>query len=176
MGLDVSAYSQMKKIDCLFNADGEPVDPVTRETIYDYVETDHAPHHPGRVNEFEDGACYAYGDSDELSAGGYGRYNDWRNDLAKLAGYPLGQYKEDGTMRDSYCVACWNGAPGPFSELINFSDCEGVIGTKVSRKLAADFAAFQSAADNVGGCFAGKYAEWRRLFELASDAGCVRFS
>ncbi len=175
MGLDVSAYSKLQKIDCLYNEDGEPVDPVTRQEIDEFVKIFHDPNFPGRADEFEDRACYSYEDSDGLHAGGYGGYNHWRNDLAKLAGYPLGQYEQYGKMWDSYCVACWNGATGPFSELINFSDCDGVIGTAVSRKLADDFAKFQSAADAIGGLFAEKYAGWRKLFELASNDGCVRF-
>jgi hypothetical protein len=175
MGLDVSAYSRMKKLDCLFNADGEPVDQVTREEIGKFVQVNHQPNFPGRADEFEDRACYSYDDSDDLRAGSYSGYNQWRNDLAKLAGYPLGQYEQYGKNWDSYCVTCWNGGTGPFSELINFSDCEGVIGSAVARKLAADFAEFQSAADAIGGFFADKYAGWRKLFDLASDGGCVRF-
>jgi len=37
MGLDVSAYKKLTKLDVLFDEDGEPVNPVTRELIDDYV-------------------------------------------------------------------------------------------------------------------------------------------
>lgn len=33
MGLDVVAYKRIKKIDAVFDADGEPINPVTRESI-----------------------------------------------------------------------------------------------------------------------------------------------
>jgi hypothetical protein len=73
-------------------------------------------------------------------------------------------------------VACWNGAQGPFSELIHFSDCEGVIGTAVSKKLAADFAAFDEKAKAAGNeRYYAKYQEWRKAFEMAANGGAVDF-
>ena len=176
MGLDVSAYSKVTKVDCLFDEDGEPVDPSTREAIKgDWFQAYVNPHFPGRADGIDDRSVYTYKDSDGMRAGGYAGYNRWRDDLAKIAGWPKGQYEHYGKMGDSYCVSCWNGETGPFSELINFSDAEGVIGTATAQKLAKDFATFQAAADAEGGYFAEKYAEWRHLFELASDGGCVRF-
>lgn len=176
MGLDVSAYAKIKKIGCLFDVDGEPVDPVTRKPVEGEYFQAHVNHDfPGRADDIEDRAIYIYENSDRLAAGSYGYYNRWRDELARLAGYPKGQYEQYGNKYDSYCAACWNGATGPFSELINFSDAEGVIGAVVARKLAADFAEFQAAADRIGGEFAAKYSEWRKLFEMASNSGCVLF-
>ena len=53
---------------------------------------------------------------DEISfnAGSYHGYGSWRRDLARLGGY-------------TGPAECWEGKSGPFSELINFSDCEGAI-------------------------------------------------
>ncbi len=178
MGLDISYYKGIRKIDCLFNESGEAVDPRTREEIdYDtYFKACLNSHFPGRADDIEDRACYAFADADGFRAGGYGGFNVWRNELAKLAGYPEGEYEQYGRMWPSYCVACWNGEAGPFSELINFSDCEGVIGTAVSKKLAADFAKFQAKADaHPDDWFREKYADWRRAFEAAAEDGCVTF-
>jgi hypothetical protein len=176
MGLDITAYRKITKIDAVFDADGEPIDPATREPIdYDmraYVNDDF----PGRADEIEDRAIYKAEDSMGFRAGSYGGYNGWRNSLAKLAGYPLGQYEQYDRKWDSYCVACWEGKEGPFSELIHFSDCEGVIGASVAAKLAKDFADFQEAADGVDDdYFILKYAEWRKAFEMAADGGAVSF-
>lgn len=72
--------------------------------------------------------------------------------------------------------AVWNGKANgeAFVELINFSDCEGVIGAEVAKKLAADFAAYQDKAGDKGD-FARVYASWRKAFELAADGGAVCF-
>lgn len=125
------------------------------------------PDFPGHAPEIEDGAFYSAADEDVggFRAGSYGGYNVWRDQLAQLAGWPSAQ-------------AVWNGkvATGPFVELINFSDCEGVIGAGVSAKLAKDFAAYQPKADaHPDEYFRAKYAEWRRAFEAAADGGAVEF-
>lgn len=178
MGLDASAYSEIAKIDCLFDEDQEPVDPETRESLdYDtYVQVYVNPDFKDHAKGLEHKAVYSFRDSTGLSAGAYSSYNGWREDLAKLAGYPAGQYEEWGTKYYSHCVPCWNGERGPFSEMINFSDCEGFIDAETSKKLAADFAQFQDKADAIGDeYFRKKYSAWRELFELAANNGCVEF-
>jgi hypothetical protein len=175
MGLDISAYRKITKIDAVFDAGGEPIDPTTRESIEYDMQAFKNDNFPGRADEVEDRAIYKAADSFGFRAGGYGGFNAWRNELAKMAGYPLGQYEQYGKMWDSHCVACWNGATGPFSELINFSDCEGVIGATVAAKLAKDFADYQSKADECDDFFTLKYAEWRKAFEMAADGGAVTF-
>ena len=74
--------------------------------------------------------------------------------------------------------SCWSGQQGPFCELINFSDAEGIIGASVSAELAKDFAEFQERAasfDWQHPHFKELYQQWREAFELASDNGAVRF-
>lgn len=189
MGLDVTAYRRLTKLDAVYDADGEPIDPITRETIgydlYAFVNPDF----PGSADELEHRAVYSAADSHHFRAGSYSGYNRWREGLAEIAGYPLGEYDKYGRKWPSHCIACWNGATGPFSELINFSDCEGVIGAAVSAKLAKDFADFQPHVDALERRedyfseefvrfrtrFRSLYAEFRKAFEMAADGGAVAF-
>lgn len=178
MGVDITAFKQLKKLDCVFDADGYPIDPVTKELLEgDWQQFYLNPYFPGRADEIENKAVYAYTDAEHVFGRAYSAYNRLRDDLAKLAGYPLGQYEDHGNKRDSYCVACWHGEQGPFAEIINFSDCEGTIGTAISAKLAKDFADFQDKADaHEEEQFRKFYAAMRTAFEMASDDGAVRYS
>ncbi|CUR70311.1 hypothetical protein [Achromobacter xylosoxidans] len=175
MGLDISAYARIKKLDAVFDDDGDPIDPTTREPLEYDLRVYCNPDFPGRADDLTHRGVYIAEDSLGFSAGGYGRYNMWRNELAKMAGYPKGTYKQYGSDFESYCVACWNGEQGPFAELICFSDCEGAIGSKVAAKLASDFAAFdeRAKAHDAAGWFYEQYQEWRAAFELAADNGAV---
>ncbi len=130
---------------------------------------------PGRADDMEDGGVYKAAESFSFRAGSYGGYNMWRDRLAKLAGYPEGTYEQYGKDYPSYCVACWNGAQGPFAELIHFSDCEGVIGAAISRKLAADFDAFEEAAKAQDDQFFQLYQAWQKAFTMAANGGAVSF-
>lgn len=130
------------------------------------------PAFPGSADELEDRAVYEVTDGEGFAAGSYGGYNDWREQLAKLAGYRPVEAEEP---RHQHSAGAWAATGGPFWELINFSDCEGAIGPAVSAKLAKDFADHQPKADEVGGHFAEKYAEWRKAFETAANGGFVEF-
>ncbi|MEN9870269.1 MAG: hypothetical protein RLZZ171_1257, partial [Cyanobacteriota bacterium] len=76
----------------------------------------------------------------------------------------------------------WNNPEqkGPFVELINFSDCEGVIGSSLSAKLAKDFADFndrakKTAAEYRGDWFYSLHQKWQEAFELAAQNGAISF-
>src|SRR6185369_8640605 len=110
MGLDITWYTGLAVDEAArFNDCGEPPD--------DRVNFHRNPHYPERADGVTEGAIYSYADRDGFRAGSYSGYNAWRRQLAKLAGW--------GSDDD-----CWNSGdkPGPFKELICFSDCEGVIG------------------------------------------------
>lgn len=159
MGLDITCYRQLTKAigNEAFNDTGELKYGDGWEQLF------HNWHFPGRADDIQDGCAYRSMDSGEFRAGSYGGYNLWREQLAKLAGYEK-------------AARVWDGATGPFCELIHFSDCEGTIGTAVSAKLAKDFAEFQAAADaHADEKFRRLYAEWRRAFEVAADGGAVQF-
>lgn len=183
MGLDISAYKNLTKVDCVFDVDGEPIDPTTREGIdYDfraYVNPDF----PGRSEGIEDSAVYVAEDSTGFRAGSYGGYNAWREELAKLAGYkavPVDRYNT-GNVQMRHDYGAFEATEGPFWETIMFSDCEGVIGSAVSAKLARDFADWAERAKEHGeslsqpNWFYEKYQEWREAYEMAADGGAVQF-
>lgn len=64
----------------------------------------------------------------------------------------------------------------PFYELIDFSDCEGVIGPEVSAKLAKDFADWDEQAKRTLDDYDYEmYSNWHKAFKIASDGGAVIF-
>lgn len=169
MGLDITAYSKVRLTD--IPADSEAAREGKHFTAYPNR------NFPGRADDIEGGKVYAYDKAHAFRAGSYGGYNAWREELANLAGYPLGSYDSFGVSRPSRAAALWNGevTEGPFYEMINFSDCEGVIGAAVAAKLAKDFADFDEKAKGLGEVFYDRYKQWRMGFELAADGGCVSF-
>ena len=110
---------------------------------------------------------YRVSNSMGFRAGSYSGYNRWREELCQFA-----LKVEPSEVWNN--LEKYEGAP--FVELINFSDCEGVIGPVVSTKLAADFKLrwtdFSAEADEWN---ASKYNDWMSAFELASDNGFVDF-
>lgn len=171
MGLSVYGYSQIA---------------IIRENAYDedgnrYDDVDDVfwknPHFPAAYGNLVENAGYigTYCDGPDFSYSGYGV---WRNDLAKLAGYKEREFESypGAGPRMLFAADCWLGATGPFAELINFSDCEGTIGTSFCKKILADFIEYEERAQAIGGWFYKQYALFRTVFEHASDDGCVKFS
>lgn len=183
MGLDITAHKQLRKIDCVFDSSGEPIDPVTRESIdYDcrpFVN----PHFPERAKGIDADSVFSSEESFGFRAGSYGGYNLWREELAKLAGYeavPVDRHNT-GKIQLRHDHGAFQKEEGPFFELINFSDCEGVIGAEVSRKLKKDFEDWDDRAKIHGvkfqdnDFFYSRYRDFRKAFEMASDDGAVEF-
>lgn len=168
MGLDISAYSNIKLLENVpLSADGDPVD--ERGELLDkyfqpYVNT----HYPSHAEELKSQAIYGYEEGFSFRTGSYGGYNAWRDKLAQLAGY-----------KSAEAVCANPDLKGAFVELINFSDCEGVIGFSLSVKLSKDFTDFDNQAStfaqNDGGDFYRLYQECHKAFELAAQNGAVEF-
>jgi hypothetical protein len=162
MGLDITAYRLLSKVENPeLDEDGYPIaGHQWRCRRIEYTDRDF----PGRAAGLESQVIYAFTDSFDFRAGSYGGYNQWRDQLARLAGYASA---ED----------CWsNHQSGAFWELINFSDCEGVIGRNVAAKLAKDFADFKEKAAAIGDqWFFDTYCCWEKAFIMASDSGAVDF-
>lgn len=167
MGLDISAYRGLKVIG---ERDDENDDTINlMENADCFV---------ARAEGVDITKGYSAEDSVSFRAGSYSGYNAWREELAKLAGYPVlldMEYRQHPT----HSTGAWASGAGPFWELINFSDCEGTIGPVVAAKLATDFARWDARAalhkTDDQGYWYQKYQAWRAAFEMASDRGAVVF-
>lgn len=159
MGLDIVVIQYAEKV-----PEGATFDEDNMFTIYPQ------PHFEKHLDFFEVGDVYAAEEVFHFRAGSYSGYNLWRKKLAEMAGY---ENVED----------VWkNKTSGPFFELINFSDCEGIIGPDTSKKLYDDFVAFEEQAktfdasqDGFDDWFFEKYKSWKEAFSLAKENGGVLF-
>lgn len=123
-------------------------------------------------------------ESGSFRAGSYSGYNFWRNKLAIFAGYGSAEnvwkkynFMSNG-MRYFKLKKISNEEVNiePFVELIYFSDCEGIIGPEICKKLYEDFVKFDDEAQKVDyGYFYEKYLDWKEAFRVASDGGLVHF-
>lgn len=160
MGLDISYYERLL-----------PANNATQEDRDNGEVQDWYVAHPDY--ETLDGLDYKYvrgiGNRGHFRAGSYGGYNAWRQWLASIVHGV--EPREIWNNPDKY-------KGQPFYELINFSDCEGVIGPKTSAKLAKDFADYQAQIDAMPddeSWFKHAYKEWRHAFETAANTGFVEF-
>jgi hypothetical protein len=162
MGLDITAYSQLKDT-------GRPFDWDVDEGNA-YIPGNH-PDFAARCVEFTPGNAFEYKVSYRAHIGLYIAYGHWREKLAKLAGYsPV-----VGRPRP-YSEGAWTSTEGPFWELIDFTDCDGVLGTAVCQKLAEDFANYETSARRLGDeDFLYTYLQFKAAVEFASDGGAVVF-
>jgi len=149
MGLDIIAYSKLEP------TESGKVPGVTTVLSKDDITT--------RADGLESGR-YTFDKSVSFRAGSYSGYNQWRDWLAKLSGWKSAE-------------ACWGvtHSKGPFYELINFSDCSGVIGPATSKKLAKDFADYENKVPRADAHFHDLYLKWKEAFELAADDGAIVF-
>ena len=166
MGLDIHAYKNlllMDKNDVAVDEDGYPED--YDNYMFMYLNEHFPLQGEGLVNG---GIYFINGDEFSFRAGSYSGYSEWRNELAKLAQY--------SSIQDVF-----DGQTGPFSELINYSDCEGAIGPVASAKLLKDFQDFDERAQAVEeadidkGWFYCVYSDFKTAFEMASHNGAVVF-
>lgn len=151
MGLDVSGFSHVK-----WASFAEPVDGT--DTIRLINNTDF-PKHAGTIRD----GWYTYDESESGPSMGYGGYNRFREDLARLAGYSIRE--------------AWAGLHEgePFYEIVNFSDCEGTICAAMCKKLERDFTAFDERAQKLDQWFYDKYVEMHAAIKCAAKDGALKF-
>lgn len=125
------------------------------------------PAFPYAARDISENIRYTYEWSDGFLNCSYTTFGQWRRWLACSVGW------------DSFEDAVSNGKLGdPFYELLNFSDCEGVLGTRVCKKLLKDFLTYE---DKIKECcdnddfFFIYYLQWIRGLEAASNQGCIEF-
>lgn len=171
MGLDINSYKRLHPADeseLEFADDGELLNWESYVQIKPLAEM-HEEYWPGRSAPYadEDAAeYYSFEDTAYMRAGSYAGYNMWRDILI------------DFVKREQLPA-------NTFEELIEFSDCEGLIGSFVSEKLYHDFADNRQLLDDFADgyfsdnenrdWFVEKYDEWTEMFDLARDNGAVEF-
>lgn len=132
-----------------------------------------------------------YNQSDDIREGFY-------NYEKREFDFRAGSYSGYNTFREILCESFYGLKPeviwgnitkykdSDFVELINFSDCEGFIGPKTSKKLFNDFIKNEDKFinfldtkfnENINkDYYKEKYQEWKKAFEIASEDGVVRFA
>ncbi len=109
------------------------------------------------------------GKSYSFRAGSYSGYGYWRRWLSEIF---LGVKPEE----------IWENPKKfkgkPFVELIDFTDCDGVLGKTVCKKLAEDFQAavlFEKDEQDADGHHIITFRNFQKAFELAAEKGVVLF-
>lgn len=158
MGLDITAYKNLKKVENpKFDKDGE----LENEAFEWFPGEDmkySESYVPGRAKGIDLDTVYTWEDQLWFKAGTYTYYNWWRDMLEKFS----------------------NGSA--FQELINFPDELGVIGYIVSEKLYKDFKENEKRAEEYsksipdnGEYWFEMYKYWEKAFEYAKEHGAVHF-
>jgi len=167
MGLDVVAYKGIKKVDPeLWSVEDNIWDVCARNDWFIPSTTAFIEH----ALDIEDGVPYSSEGEISFRAGSYGGYNQWRNQLAILAGY-------DSAENVWEMEHPWG---KPFVELINFSDCEGTIGSALCVKLLKDFEdhedqASKFAVEHGDSYFLTVYDDFLSALRFAGDHGILAF-
>jgi len=187
MGLDIVFYEKITRVDCVFDAGGDAISPKTRRPLSmndkfkAFVQADMTQFAEGITS----GDVYRTRGGGSFYAGGYMGFMWFRDQLAKLSGWTRsaegGKYDAIGP----YWHSAFSKDGGPFWELLVFSDCEGTIGHKTSKKLATDFDKHAGDAavfvvdpgtrDDFTEYFRKTYSNFRRAFEIAAKGGAVVF-
>jgi hypothetical protein len=169
-GLDVTAYEGLSIVKSpKLTVDGIPQSP--NEVMLSPVEFEE------RFAGLQSGKVYKYQTSFDFRAGSYSGYNYWRNELAKLAGYEQTSYTLfNGKTELRYDATVWKAKKGPFWELIDFSDAEGVIGPNACKRIYKDFLQYETAASkHPDEYFRSAYSDWKKAFSMCSKKGAIVF-
>ena len=170
MGLDITYVSKIKE--CLDDND--------ISFLSFYIDNDHFEYHLGSLKKIKIYSTTSESDIQGFCAGSYGGYNDWRDRLAAMAGYGSSvnvwnDFKSSIRYLKLKKIEGIDVHIKPFYELINFSDCEGIIGPEICEKLYQDFVNFEDKAKEQEEYFYDRYLKWKEAFRVASDNGLVKF-
>ena len=157
MGLDIVSYSNLKK--------GKE----TEDSIYIGKGPSHVARHEYAEGWYEQTPLT---EGHHFRAGSYSGYNEFRRHLCKA-------------IHGVSCETFWANEDykgTPFHEIIDFSDCEGVIGIEESKKLHAEFMLhyriFKKYIEKVCGSedaeyFMEKYDDWTKAFSISAQKGAL---
>lgn len=171
MGLDISVVANLSPLE------RQPTDDEEEEFYRKYVRIFRHDYFQEQADDLQTG-FYEGEYITSFRAGSYSGYNQWREQLARMA---LG-VEPDVIWANP---EAYKGQA--FFELINFADCEGTIGPKTSKKLYQDFLTFDEMAkqgyepERKGvfieqNWFYDKYKEWMEAFQIASTQnGAILF-
>ena len=143
MGLDISAISEIKPVELpegmeKWSDEYYDWESERGQTLWTPHNMPHFPRHGEGLPDTE--VVESLGEYFSFRAGSYSGYGEWRNDLAIAAGYK-------GGSEEVWMKADSGDYGGPFEELINFADNEGVIGPVISQKLYDDFVNYEKEID-----------------------------
>lgn len=168
MGLDIKAYSGLRKDEKLTDRLNK------RQSHLDYEGDEFImyPHlsyieeaFPNRANPLKyNGDAYDYEDCASFCIGSYGTYNQFRSTLDAFAD------KVDSQL---------------FDDLIDFSDCEGVIGCELCEKLYNAFVCYEDEYEEYVGNLSDEelfdsilmriYRKLKQAFGIGRYGGAVEF-
>ena len=188
MGLDISAISEMRRVELPKDIE------LWSDEYYEWEKDQDGdvwnlyqhPHFPEQGEGLPNGPVVSDGAYHGFRAGSYSGYNEWRNLLAKVA-LDLGIEDVWDKMDSGYGYD-----EIPFSEQINFSDADGIIGPVASQKLYNDYVNYEDEVmkkldryylkfedyeidGETYDWFKQKYKDWKEAFRIASDNGAVIF-
>lgn len=179
MGFLVVVYGKLKKIELQARLSTQYSEITITQPFIGYRQICVNSDFPSHASGIDHGSVYYYQSCDVIWNGGASAYGDWRELLAEIAGYEPALCKQHSGGRRQK-LSYWAGAhrveSGPLMELMRFSDCEGVIGPRVSAKLADDFRGLDGKAKAIlDADHYLFYTEWRQAFETAGEGGAVIF-
>ena len=185
MGLDIFAANHLRYLQPV--PKGKALDRIIEEleeqnkSLYDvyFPLFPNHPSHRARLGGMKTGLYEYTSKSRKYSfrAGSYSGYNAWRNHLSL---FTLNAEAEE----------VWNAPRSyrdqPFFELINFTDCDGRIGTSVAEKLAEDFTSHATRAKRFASTLTDPedwspdnwlevYRDFTRGLRLAAKNGALTF-
>ena len=185
MGLDIMAISNLEKkvkLDERVKALSWQLRPKVKKTRIKIDATPYGKPHGG-YNKCEDMEGGKYAETDlttehHFRAGSYGGYNTFRRYLSKgVIGVDV---EAVWTFPDTYKDA-------PMFEMVNFSDCEGILGTGVCKKLHPQFVKNREKFENyLRGQFGtdqealewqmSTYDDFTEAFRLGAENGIVVYT
>lgn len=153
MGLDVTAYSNFKITKV-----------VIEEDDYEYYFCNSG-FEQSNMNIEEQYVNIDFDEDFDFRAGSYGGYNHFRNSLC-LASNNI-TAKELWNSEDKTLKFYW---------LINFSDCEGYIGTGYCKILYDEFVKYEKEVkEKLNIDYHDKYDNFKEAFRLGANNGLVNF-